>query len=321
VNKLTILVGPPGSGKSSFAATLEAQGYLRISQDEMGKEHLNLFHSHIATGRDIVVDRMGFDKQQRNRYRLEAIKNGYTVNLVEFVVPRQVCYDRCMARENHPTINGLSIFNGEARSGTASSIEEMKQQIELIRQEQNAAKAKSANNALNCYFSRYEEITEDEGELLRIQYNAPEKSDAIMVDIDGTLANLDHRLHYVKDGNRDWGSFFRTVGKDGVYEDVKGIVDLEFLTGTSVVLCSGRTEDQTRENTEKWLVKNEIPYTSLKMRPAGNYKQDAITKAMLYRYEIKPYFNIKYVLDDRDQVVQKWREMGLTCFQVRPGNF
>lgn len=310
MHKLIILVGPPGSGKSTHAQSLEAQGYLRISQDDQGKGHLELFHSHICTGRDIVVDRMGFDKQQRNRYRLEAIKNGYTVNLVEFVVPRQVCYDRCMAREGHPTINNIVVapVNPDTLSGSYLSLK-------------TNQKSKSANSALNCYFSRYEEITEDEGELLRIQYNASEKSDAIMVDIDGTLANLDHRLHYVKDGNRDWGSFFRKVGEDGVYEDVKGIVDLEFLAGTSVVLCSGRTEDQTRENTEKWLFKNEIPYTSLKMRPAGNYKQDAITKAMLYRYEIKPYYNVKYVIDDRQTVVDKWRSMGLVCLQCRPGDF
>ena len=57
------------------------------------------------------------------------------------------------------------------------------------------------------------------------------------------------------------------------------------------------------------------------MRPSGNYKRDDITKAMLYRYEIKPYYDIKFVLDDRDQVVKKWREIGLSCFQVRPGDF
>ena len=288
MNKLTILIGPPGSGKSTHAKAMEAQGYLRISQDDQGREgHRELFQSHITTGRDIVVDRMNFDKAQRNQYRLEAIKNGYTVNLVEFCVPRQVCYDRCMARENHPTIT----------------------------------ESKHATSALNTYFSRYEEPAEDEGELLRIYYEHDHKTDAIMVDIDGTLANLDHRLHYVKDGNKDWGSFFRQVGNDKVYEDVKRIVDLEFEAGTSVVLCSGRPQDQSGEATEKWLARNEIHYTTLKTRPAGNYKRDDNTKAMLYRYEIKPFYNVKYILDDRDQVVQKWREMGLSCFQVRPGNF
>jgi hypothetical protein len=213
-----------------------------------------------------------------------------------------------MGRENHPTINGVE---------RTRFIENVFDEPELTQKE----KSKQTNSALNCFFSRYEEVTDDEGEILRIQYNAPEKQTAIIVDIDGTLANLDHRLHFVKDGRRDWGSFFRKVGEDGLYEDVKNLVDLEFSNGTAVVLCSGRTEDQTRENTEKWLTKHEVHYTSLKMRPAGNYKRDDITKAMLYRYEIKPYYDIKYVLDDRQQVVDKWRSLGLSCFQVRPGDF
>jgi hypothetical protein len=250
---------------------------------------------------------MGFDKQQRDRYRLEAVKNGYTVNFVEFCVPRQVCYDRCMAREGHPTINGIE---------RTRFIENVFNDPELTKKTQSS----HANSALNTFFSRYEEVTEDEGEILRIYYNAPKKSTAIMVDIDGTLANLDHRLHYVKDGRKDWGSFFRTVGQDGLYEDVADLVR-EQADRYDIILCSGRTEDQTKRATEDWLMRHNIPYTTLKMRPAGNYKQDSITKAMLYRYEIKPYFDIKYVLDDRDQVVLKWRELGLSCFQVRPGSF
>jgi predicted kinase len=310
MNKLIILIGPPGSGKSSHAKTMEASGYLRISQDDQGREgHRELFETHVCTGKDIVVDRMNFDKAQRDRYRLEAIKNGYEVSFVEFVVPRQLCYDRCMAREGHPTINGkarkldirMKPFGSEYINADHKSID--------------------ANNALNLYFSRYEEVTDEEGEVLRIQYNASSKTDAIMVDLDGTLCNLDHRLHYVKgEGKKDWGRFFKACGDDAVYEDVAKLVETEILQGTNIVLCSGRPADY-QEHTEKWLARNEIVYTSLKMRPKLNYKRDDITKAMLYRYEIKPFYNIKYVLDDRQQVVDKWRSMGLSCFQVRPGDF
>lgn len=311
MNKLTILLGPPGSGKSSHSKAMEDSamkagnhGFASISQDDQGSEHYYMFLAHLTTGQDMVIDLMNFDKKQRDRYRLEAIKNGYTVNLVEFVVPRQVCYDRCMERQGHPTIMEGS-YNAMDHGFSMD----------------NRTKSERANSALDTYFSRYEEVTEDEGELLRIQYEVKDKKTAIMVDIDGTLANLNHRLHYVKDGNRDWGSFFRTVGEDTLYTDVAGLVDTEYLSGTEIVLCSGRTEDQCREATEKWLERNEIHYTSLKMRPAKNYKRDDITKAMLYRYEIKPYYSIKYVVDDRDQVVRKWRSMGLTCLQCRPGDF
>lgn len=308
MNKLTILVGPCGSGKSTFAKTMEGNGYLRISQDDQGKEHLELFQTHITTGRDIVIDRMNFDKKQRDRYRLEAIKNGYTVNFVEFIVPRQVCYDRCMARVGHPTINGFE---------RTRFIENVFDDSELS----NQTKSKHANSALDTYFRFYQEVSDEEGELLRIQYETENKADAIIIDLDGTLCNLDHRLHYVKgEGKKNWHKFFKECIYDLVYEDVKSVMESEMLAGTNIVLCSGRPADYQVE-TEEWLSLNHIKYTSLKMRPKMNYTRDDNVKAMLYRYEIKPYYNVKFILDDRDQVVQKWREMGLNCFQVRPGNF
>ena len=286
MNKLAILIGPPGSGKSTYAAGLEQQGYLRISQDDMGKEHREIFESHVVTGKDMVIDRMNFDKNQRDRYRLEAIKNGYEVVFVEFVVPRELCLERCVARKDHPTIKD----------------------------------SYSANMALDTFFKLYEEVTDEEGEVVRIHYNNPVKENAIMVDIDGTLANLDHRLHFVKDGKKDWGKFFKACKDDLVYEDVRGLIETEFEAGTEIVLCSGRPEDYRKE-TEEWLAKHNIPYTSLQMRPKLNYKSDDITKAMLYRYQIKPFYDVKYVVDDRNSVVNKWRAMGLSCFQIRPGDF
>lgn len=295
MNKLVILMGPPGSGKSSHAKAMEQSGYLRISQDDMGKEHIDIFLSHLGTGRDMVIDRMNFDKNQRDRYRLEAIKNGYEVGFVEFVTPRAVCFNRCMDRDGHPTIHGGSENDPEVRR-------------------------KSANSALNTFFSRYEEILDEEGETVRIYYNNTVKENAIMVDLDGTLCNLNHRLHFVKEGKKDWGKFFKACGEDSVYEDVRSLIEAEFEAGTEIVLCSGRPEEY-REQTELWLSKNEIPYTSLKMRPKINFKSDDITKAMLFRYEIKPFYDVKYVVDDRNSVVNKWRSMGLSCFQVRPGEF
>lgn len=305
MNKLTILVGPPGSGKSTYAKELESQGFVRISQDDQGKSgHMELFQSHITTGADIVVDRMNFDKQQRDKYRLEAVKNGYTVNFVEFCVPRRICFDRCMTRQGHPTINGAK-FN----SATWGNVDKQK---EL-----------EADSALTTYFSKYEPVTAEEGPVEQRSYQFHTKWNAIMVDLDGTLANLNHRLHYVRrEGKKDWGSFFRECGKDELYECVAGVVKLEHQNNTHIVYCSGRDEEQCRETTVEWLKQHQLFFGNpVVMRPKLNYKSDNITKVMLYKYEIEPYYNVKYILDDRNQVVEAWRKLGLVCFQVRPGEF
>jgi len=59
----------------------------------------------------------------------------------------------------------------------------------------------------------------------------------------------------------------------------------------------------------------------LLMRPYGDSRQDSVVKQEIYRKQIAPYFDVAWVYDDRDQVVKMWRDEGLTCMQVAPGNF
>lgn len=38
----------------------------------------------------------------------------------------------------------------------------------------------------------------------------------IIVDLDGTLANIDHRLHYIKQNKPDWNAFYGACKDDTV---------------------------------------------------------------------------------------------------------
>jgi hypothetical protein len=58
------------------------------------------------------------------------------------------------------------------------------------------------------------------------------------------------------------------------------------------------------------------------MRPAKDYRRDAIIKKEIFDREVAGKYYIEFVLDDRDQVVEMWRkERKLTCFQVNYGAF
>lgn len=57
------------------------------------------------------------------------------------------------------------------------------------------------------------------------------------------------------------------------------------------------------------------------MRPENDYRKDTIIKREIYEKEILNKFNVLFVLDDRDCVVEQWRDMGLTCLQVAEGDF
>lgn len=62
-------------------------------------------------------------------------------------------------------------------------------------------------------------------------------------------------------------------------------------------------------------------YEALYLRPNGDKRKDYVVKRQIYEESVKDKFNVLFVLEDRDQVVKMWREIGLTCFQVEYGDF
>lgn len=133
---------------------------------------------------------------------------------------------------------------------------------------------------------------------------------AIICDLDGTLA-----LH------QDRGPFdYHKVDTDKVNSPVYEILSAMSVCGRHIVYLSGR-EDVAREKTESWLKTNGCPNGPLFMRAAKDFRKDSIVKYELFDQHIRPYYRVEFVLDDRDQVVKMWRDLGLTCLQVNYGNF
>jgi len=161
------------------------------------------------------------------------------------------------------------------------------------------------------------------------------KKDIIICDLDGTLCDIDHRLHFVQvaqglpfvtsDGNityprKDWDAFFAGVPDDKVNEPVLNLLFMVYECST-VVFCSGRPE-RCRADTVAWLEKHAFPFShcELYMRKDGDFRPDDIVKQEILDTHIDKD-RVLFVLDDRDQVVHMWRRNGLTCFQVAEGDF
>jgi predicted kinase len=90
---------------------------------------------------------------------------------------------------------------------------------------------------------------------------------------------------------------------------------------TNIILMSGR-ESKYRPQTERWLSKHSVSYDQLIMRAEGDRRKDSIIKRELYEKHIRGKYNVRFVLDDRDQVVKMWREeLKIPCFQVAYGDF
>lgn len=132
---------------------------------------------------------------------------------------------------------------------------------------------------------------------------------AIICDIDGTLALFGTANPYERD-----------FMEDKVNEPVAEILEAFHRPGTTIILLSGRN-GKFKPVTRAWLEKHQIPYAELHMRAEDDVRKDSVVKQELYEQHIKGKYNVQFVLDDRNQVVELWRSLGLTCLQVAPGDF
>lgn len=153
------------------------------------------------------------------------------------------------------------------------------------------------------------------------------KKPCYIFDIDGTLANITHRVGYIANKPKNWAAFER-----GIKDDVpnKFVVDLyhrlnecrhsETETAFDIILCSGRGE-QNRKVTEEWMNKHGIEYDALYMRGLKDYRRDDQVKPELWKQIEEDGYEILAMFDDRQQVVDKARELGYKVFQVAEGDF
>lgn len=137
----------------------------------------------------------------------------------------------------------------------------------------------------------------------------------IIFDIDGTLANLDHRLHYIKNGKRDWQAFHDNVHLDIPIKPMVELCHTLYNARYSIILVTGRMESN-REATKNWCIDHEIWYDELYMRPTNDYRPDTVVKKEILD-QIKNKFNreILFAVDDRSSVVKMWRDAGIICLQ------
>lgn len=151
----------------------------------------------------------------------------------------------------------------------------------------------------------------------------------IVCDIDGTIADLSHRLYYIQGDNKDWEKFFNEVDKD---KPIEGIIDILYhLVGSGeyrVVFCTGRNE-VCEEKTKDWCRDNvyhscaDDSHYDYLMRKQNDYRPDTEVKPELLEQYLKdnPDDEVAFILDDRNSMVKKWRELGFTCLQVCEGDF
>lgn len=291
--KVLALRGISGSGKSTYANELKAQGWAVVSRDAIRESIFKDYESVdedavtviqdasidalLRAGRNVVIDDTNIRLKYLKRFAELAAKHNATFDI------KQVDVD-------------VNTAIGRVKSRVASGGRDVPETV--IMKQARGLKAAKVDMA-ELYVPEFEAYVRDNDMPL-----------AILVDIDGTLAH--------NDGHRSFYDYSQ-VYNDKVKHEIADIVN-RFHPTHAVIIMSGR-DDNCQDETARWLVDNGISYDEIHMRKTGDQRKDSIVKIELFDEYVRYNYAVDFVLDDRQQVVDAWRSIGLTCLQVAPGDF
>jgi predicted kinase len=289
MKKVIMMRGLPGSGKSTYAKSLLAEtpnAYKRINRDELRAMFDN---SHWSKGNEKYV------KQVRDLLIIKALEEGKHV----------IVDDTNLATANETHIRQMIEAFNKANNDTVQveMVEFDTPLEECIARDAKRPKPVGAKRIREMHRQHYaakNTIEQDE--------TLPK---AIICDLDGTLALLNGRNPF------DAAKCEDDILNKPVAKVLKTFQDL----GHKILFLSGRKEEH-KPHTLRWLALYNITFDLLELRKTDDSRMDSIVKKELFEAHIANKYYVEFVLDDRNQVVDLWRnELGLTCFQVNYGDF
>lgn len=305
--KVVILCGPPGAGKTTYAVAQCAANpnLVRINKDDLRLELLGVTKGQkrdrkevkqtdkniilpeqelrlaaaLQAGKDVIIDDVNLGGGHVERITVLARNLGAEVE----VVPINTRLHECLAR-NAARPDGERIPDEAVRHWAKEMAKEHPPVFAPVVMDENLP---------GC----------------------------IICDLDGTAAIMGDRSPY--DASRcdelDECNYPVAAVVIGMW-----LASRMYLPGKEdaaqpldIVYMSGR-EEKDREPTQRFLDKHAFPKGPLFMRATGDQRKDFIVKGELFDQHIRGKYNVLFCLDDRQQVVDFWRSIGLTVFQVGP---
>ena len=133
-------------------------------------------------------------------------------------------------------------------------------------------------------------------------------SKIVLCDIDGTIANNEHRQHYLED-KKDWEGFFSEIINDSPIIPVIKKINEEFEKGNNIIFVTGRPE-RYRYSTNLWLKENFYFDYELLMRKNGDQRNKEIVKNEIFQKYLKAK-DIILCIDNDKSLLKQWNELGL----------
>lgn len=289
---LTLLRGLPASGKTSWARAHNTG--IIVSRDDirplltgddsktvLGQDREALVtaleHSQIETalraGVDVISDNLNLTPKFARAILDLAVKNGATWAVQDITTPPDLCIRRNVARDDYVP---ESVIEEQARRHPMP----------------------------------WPALTPTvQGQPWTLYVPDTSKTEAIAVDLDGTLAHMTNR-----------GPYDATKYLDDAVDEVLRDVVRSLQGRYHVLIVTGR-DGAYRTDCETWLAMHDVPYDALFMRTADDKRPDQIVKSEILDRDIAPNYNLRLVFDDRLRVVRMWRARGVKVAQVAEGDF
>lgn len=306
-----VLAGPAGCGKSTFAQrhfasddVLSSDDFRALVAGDPGDQTAtsaafglmrHALEERMKRRRLTVLDATSVTRRERSRFVGVARRHDVACVAVALDLPLEVCQQRSTDRRTRPVPpDVVERQHTTFRRHLAGIGDEPFDEVIVVSTQEE-----------------FDSIEVDRGPDARA---APPTSTtglppAIIVDLDGTLTSAAWREHLLTGRHRDWPGFFAGMGRDA---PVPPLVDLVAWVSThaTVVLLTGRPDDHAKV-IRRWLADHGVVYDHLLMRPGGDRRPDTVVKREIYRRDIAPHHQVRFVIDDRPRVIDMWREEGL----------
>ncbi len=304
--KVFIFRGLPASGKSTEAKRIceENENYMRINKDDL-REMLCIKYNREVEG--LVI-----------HTRNSILKKGMAIS-------KNIIIDDTNLNPTHvEEISNIVAYHNKKSTSNRYDIViddtflkvDMRECIERDSKREKSVGEKVISNMYNKYivtkkYSTFDERVRNLNNLIPSLEKEVSKKDCYVFDIDGTLtvAQENTRIAY------DWSR----VGEDKPNENVFRILN-DIPENYDILIVSGR-DDVCMPDTLEWLKKHTSKDIRLHMRKNKDSRKDSIVKKEIYEEHIKPYYNVVAVYDDRQQVVDMWRNQGICTLQVEENLF
>lgn len=290
MRKVILMKGLPGSGKSTLAKKIIAENpetYKRINRDDLRA----MFDNGITS-----QSNEKFVKKVRDLLIVKSLEEGKSI----------IIDDTNLSDTNLKRVSQLvNEYNTKFNEKVEVEVIEVNTDLAVCI-ERDALREKPVGEKVIKKMHR--QFFKDSPEYCDQNPDLPK---AIICDLDGTLALMNGRNPF--DASK--------CDEDEINDPVANVLRNYKKLGYEILLVSGR-EDRYKDPTLRFLEKHQIEYDELIMRKTQDSRKDSVIKTEIYNEFIKDKYFVEFVLDDRNQVVDTWRnDLKLPCFQVYYGDF